>query len=61
MSKAVFIHKKESSLLPAYHPDNKKEYKNDDTRMKSLVLEGNDYNLNNKAFLTAESLINEWR
>ena len=40
---------------------NKKEYKNDDTRMKSLVLEGNDYNLNNKAFLTAESLINEWR
>lgn len=40
---------------------NKKEYKNDDTRMKSLVLEGNDYNLNNKAFITAESLINEWR
>lgn len=40
---------------------NKKEYKTDDARMKSLVLEGTDYNLNNKAFLTAQSLINEWR
>jgi len=40
---------------------NKKEYKNDDARMKSLVLEGTDYQLNNRAFLTAELLINQWR
>jgi hypothetical protein len=40
---------------------NKKEYKNDDARMKSLVLEGSDYDLNGKAFGIAESLINTWR
>jgi phage/plasmid-like protein (TIGR03299 family) len=40
---------------------NKKEYKNDDARMKSLVLEGTDYDLNGKAFGIAENLINKWR
>ena len=40
---------------------NKKEYKTDDAKMKSLVLNGSDYDLNSKAFYVAESLINEWR
>jgi phage/plasmid-like protein (TIGR03299 family) len=40
---------------------NSKEYKNDDVRMKSLVLEGTDYQLNSRAFLTAQLLINEWK
>jgi phage/plasmid-like protein (TIGR03299 family) len=40
---------------------NRKEYKNDDARMKSLILNGTDYDLNSKAFNIAESLINEWR
>jgi phage/plasmid-like protein (TIGR03299 family) len=40
---------------------NKKEYKNDDVRMKNLVLEGTDYKLNGKAFNIATELINEWR
>lgn len=40
---------------------NKKEYKSDDSRMKSLVLEGTDYDLNSKAFNIATNLINDWR
>lgn len=40
---------------------NKKEYKTDDARMKSLVLEGTDYKLNGKAFNIATELINDWR
>ena len=40
---------------------NKKEYKNDDARMNSLIFEGTDFKLNNKAFTVATNLINEWR
>lgn len=40
---------------------NKKEYKTDDSRMKNLILEGTDYQLNAKAFNIAGSLITEWR
>ena len=40
---------------------NKKEYKSDDTRLKSLIFEGTDYQLNQKAFGIAKELINEWK
>lgn len=39
---------------------NKKEYKNDDARLKNLIFEGTDYQLNKNAFKIAESLINTW-
>lgn len=40
---------------------NKKEYRNNDTRMKNLILEGTDYKLNSTAFNIAINLINEWK
>ena len=39
---------------------NKKEYKTDDSRLKSLIFEGTDYQLNQKAFNIAKELINTW-
>lgn len=39
---------------------NKKEYKTDDARLRSLIFEGTDYQLNQKAFNIAKDLINKW-
>jgi len=39
---------------------NKKEYRTDDTRLKNLIFEGSDYQLNNKAYNIAAELINQW-
>lgn len=40
---------------------NRKEYRNEDSRLKNLIFEGTDYQLNAKAFDTATNLINTWR
>lgn len=40
--------------------NNKKEYKNNDAKMRSLVFEGNDFKVNQKAFELACELTNKW-
>lgn len=39
---------------------NKKEYRTEDSRLKNLIFEGSDYQLNNKAYNVAVELINQW-
>lgn len=39
---------------------NSKEYRNEDSRLKNLIFEGTDYQLNSKAFNLATELIKTW-
>ena len=39
---------------------NVKEYRNDDSRVRNLILEGDDYKLNNHALKVATNLIAQW-
>lgn len=39
---------------------NSKQYRNEDSRLKNLIFEGTDYQLNSKAFNLATSLVKEW-